>query len=103
MARWSKAWAIGRIQKDAVLAEAVRLEPRLRPIIAEARAVKEYPGYNRVDTYVDLKMRAYSLVGLEAENRQLRTVRHYDAVMGAIDDLLPPDRWDRDEPDEEED
>ena len=106
MIEWTKEEAIARMEADPLVAESVRIEPRLVPIINEARAQLAYEGYSRVRTYNALKARAYGLVGYEAERPELRTTQHYDAVLGAIEWLLPPDSIDRadagEEPDETE-
>jgi hypothetical protein len=106
MSQWTKEEAIDRVEADQLVAESVRMEPRLLPLINEARAQQAYEGYSRVRTYYALKARAYALVGYEAERPELRTPRHYDAVLGAIEWLLPPDSIDRmdsgEEPDEVE-
>lgn len=64
------------------------------PILNEARGQRAFPGYNRVQTYHLLKARASRLVGMEAENKAVRTTAHYEAVMGTIAELLPLDAAD---------
>lgn len=91
MTKWTKESAISRMNDNKLLQEALRVEPRLRIIIEEAKEQRKVRGYNRIHKYVDLSNRALYLVGNLAENPQLRTSAFYDAVIHTIDDLLPPD------------
>lgn len=89
-----KEAALRRMEANTLLQQMLLLEPRLVPIIQAAQSQRSYPGYDRIQVYSELKMRAYPLVGMEAEHPQLRTSAHYDAMMTTIVDLLPPDATD---------
>jgi hypothetical protein len=94
VAQWTKKAAVDRVNDDPLVQEAMCLEPRLVAVIKEAMHQKRTRGYNRIQKYIELKNRATALVGQFAEVEQLRTQEYYDAVRGAIDDLLPPDHTD---------
>ena len=83
--------ALAALKTDALLLEAVEVEPRLKPILEEARKQKNVPGYHRIRTYLALKERMEPLVGWEAKDERLQTMQHYDAVLGMMSDLLPQD------------
>lgn len=95
MLTWTKEAAVAKMQANTVLAEVIRIEPRIQAVINQALSVTPYRGYSRVKTYYRLKRQAYYLVGFEAEKPELRTSTYFDAVVGTIDDLLPPDLIDR--------
>src|SRR5579871_3802886 len=86
-----KRAAIRRMEAHTLLQEILEREPRLVPIINEARGQRAFPGYNHDQTYRALKDRVSRLVGMEAENQAISTTAHYEAVMSTIADLLPLD------------
>lgn len=88
---WSKNAALSRMKTNARLAEILRLEPRLEPIIRAAAQRSNGPGYDRIWAYRDLRDQSFSLVGWHAAHPDLRTMEDYDVVIRTIDDLLPPD------------
>lgn len=54
------------IDDNALLQEAIRVEPEIGQIIEEVKAMKNESGYNRVVTRSRLKRRLNSLVGMYA-------------------------------------
>jgi hypothetical protein len=94
MAQWTKRAAIDRGNRNRVLQEALRLEPRLEAIIEEAQSQRRAKGYNRIRKYIELRNKVIPLVGSLAENPALNRRDYYDAVRETIDDLLPPDEVD---------
>lgn len=54
------------IDDNALVQEAIRVEPEIGQIIEEVKAMKNEPGYNRVVTRSRLKRRLKSLVGMFA-------------------------------------
>jgi hypothetical protein len=87
---------VARQKADEDLQEALRLESRLWDVLADARKQRNFPGYNRDHAYARLKAQWSVLVGFEAENHALRTMRHYDAFLRAVDEWLPSDYADLD-------
>jgi hypothetical protein len=77
------------INKYHSLKEAVSLEPRIRDILETAASQKPGSEYDRWEVYSQLKEQVSELVGFGAENEELRTQGFYEAVVGAIHDLLP--------------
>ena len=94
MAKWTKSAAIDRGNRNRVLQEALRLEPRLEAIIEEAQSQRRAKGYNRIRKYIELRNKVIPLVGSLAKNPALNRRDYYDAVRETIDDLLPPDEVD---------
>lgn len=94
MPKWTKKAAIERMEANQLLQEILGIEPRLVPIIEEAKNQQRTRGYIRVQKYVELRTRASLLVGSTAEKIELRTSAHYDVVIQTIGDLLPPDQID---------
>lgn len=90
-----KLAATRRMEAHTLLQEILQREPRLVPIINEARRQRAVPGYHRAQIYQMLKGRASRLVGIGAENKAISTTAHYEAVMSTIADLLPLDGADR--------
>ncbi len=89
--QWTKSAALARVSSNERLKALVSREPRLKPIIDSAAAQQNTPGYHRINTYYALKKRASALVGWESPNPALNQTEHFDPVMDAIIDLLPPD------------
>lgn len=89
--KWTKEQAIKRVREDKLLQEIIAIEPRVLDIISQAEAQVNRPGYHRIKTYNGLKGLIKSLVGFNAEKKELRTMVHYDIVVKAVNDLLPPD------------
>src|SRR3712207_5777931 len=94
MKPWIRQDAYHRVLADPLVQEALRVEPRLAAIIERARTQTNVPDYNRIRTYYELKGMFKWLVGWHAAQPHLRTQRHYEAFVRAIDDLLPPDAVD---------
>jgi len=94
MAHWTKRAAIERMDRNLVLQQALRLEPRLEAIIAAATSQRRAKGYHRVRRYVELRNQAIPLVGAMAENPALNKAEYFEAVVHTLDDLLPPDGTD---------
>jgi hypothetical protein len=94
MARWTKKAAISRMENNSLLQQALDLEPKLKPIIEEARDQRNKRGYDRIRKYIELRNRTSKFVGWLAEDEKLRTTEFYDVVRETIDDLLPPDKSD---------
>lgn len=88
---WTKLAALERYRSNVRLRDVISIEPRIQPLLESAAVQENEPGYHRIHTYDSLKTAACSLVGVTAENPQLRTSAAYDLVVGAIADLLPPD------------
>jgi len=89
--KWTKRAAVGRLGKNELAQEAMRLEPKVREAIEKAKAQKNEEGYDRLWTYLDLKKIVVQYVGWLAQKPELKTSEHYAAVIEAINDLLPPD------------
>lgn len=83
-----KADVMNRIGTDVVLSEVAKYEQvALETIVDQALA---YPaGVNRWRAYERLKSEASEMVGWYATHSELTTNRHYEAVIGLIDELLP--------------
>ncbi len=94
MRKWTKKNAVERMKGNALLQQAMQIEPRLSPILDEAELQTYDREYNRLHRYFGLRNRAYKLVGWSADNPSLRTQEFYSAVINTIDDLLPPDSVD---------
>lgn len=88
MTRWTKQAAIQRMENNQLLQQILQTEPSLLPIIEAAKSQKRRPDYDRVRTYIELRNQAFACVG------HISTSAYYDAVLSAIDDLLPPDAVD---------
>lgn len=48
MARWTKRAAVARANENTLLQEAMRMEPRLVPVIENARKQRRSASYNRI-------------------------------------------------------
>lgn len=93
-ATWTKESAVQRMSENATLQWVVSIEPRVKEVLALAIQQRPCKGYNRIDRHYELKQKIQSLVGFSAKDVRVKTMKHYDAVMRTIDDLLPPDRAD---------
>ena len=84
----NKSDVMNRIGNDVVLSQVAEYEPvALETIVDQALA---YPaGVNRWRAYERLKSEASEMVGWYATHPELATHRHYEAVIGLIDELLP--------------
>lgn len=80
-----------RNAQNKFLREAVVLEPDLLKVFKLARRSKRVRGYDRIRRYYDLKDLIALLVGYEGQRIELRTTQHFDAVMVAMESLLPED------------
>jgi hypothetical protein len=92
-AGWSQEAALSRLQHNRVLQHALQIEPRLQALINLALQPPA-PGYARDSLYDALRLQSHHLVGLGAENPQLRAPLYSQALLLALDDLLPPAEWD---------
>jgi hypothetical protein len=97
-AAWNQAAALSRLQHNRVLQHALQFEPRLQALIDQALQPRA-PGYPREHIYDDLRRQSHHLVGTRAENPQLRASLYSQALLLALDDLLPPGEWDGASPD----
>lgn len=95
MSKWSKKRAIERMERNHTLQEILKTEPRLLPILDQAKAQQGGKGYDRIAVYTNLRNQAAGLVGSLAEKEAVRASVHYDIVIQTIADLLPPDQSDR--------
>ena len=89
----SRAAALSRLQHNRVLQHALQFEPRLQALIDQALQSRA-PEYPREHIYDDLRRQSHHLVGPRAENPQLRASLYSQALLLALDDLLPPQEWD---------
>ena len=79
--------ALALIERNEVLSEIVTVEPEILVILKTAAL---YSGYaNRWHMYTELKQRFLPLVGHYAQKPEIATSRHYEAMISAIDYLLP--------------
>jgi hypothetical protein len=78
-----------------LIEQATMREPSLYTIIGEACAANQLARYNRIETYIELRNRADRFVGWYARDKSLATTEHYDAIIGLINALLPPDEVDK--------
>jgi hypothetical protein len=90
---WSRAAALSRLQHNRVLQHALHVEPRLQALI-DLALQPLLSGYPRDYRYDYLRLQSHHLVGPGAENPQLRAPLYSQALLLALDDLLPPVDWD---------
>jgi hypothetical protein len=88
-AGWSQTAVLSRLQHNRVLQHALQFEPRLQVLIDQALQPRA-PGYPREYIYDDLSIPSHQLVGTRAETPQLRASLYSQALLLALDDLLPP-------------
>jgi hypothetical protein len=67
--------------------DALEIEPALFSILWQASTSD--PEYNRWETYERFKRMARNYVGFEAKRTELQTCAHYEAMMRAIEYLIP--------------
>ena len=84
-----------KIFSNPKMKEILAIEPRLIPILEEAKKQRNIAGYDRIRTYIRLRNAACNYVGYECENPKLKNSKSYDLIRSAIDDLLPPDNIDK--------
>ena len=89
--QWTRQGARVRMGKNKLLKRIMRDNSIIRNIIAEANQQKNKPGYHRIRTYLRLRDDASNQVGWDATKCWSTPEDDYDAVIGTIDDLLPPD------------
>ena len=92
-AAWNRAVALSRLQHNRVLQHALPVEPRLQALIDRALQPPA-PGYDHDQLYETLRAASRHPVGPQAENPQLRAPLYGEALLVALDDLLPPNDWD---------
>jgi hypothetical protein len=92
-AAWSREAALSRLQHNRVLQHALQIDPRLQALIDMALQPPA-PDYARDALYEVLRRQSHYLVGPGAENPQLRASLYSQALLLALDDLLPPAEWD---------
>jgi hypothetical protein len=92
-AAWSREAALSRLQHNRVLQHALQIEPRLQALI-DLALQPPAPDYARDSLYEVLRLQSHYLVGPGAENLQLRASLYSQALLLALDDLLPPAEWD---------
>jgi hypothetical protein len=88
-AAWSREAALSRLHHNRALQHALYVEPRLLALITLALEPPT-PGYARDARYDALRLQSHHLVGPGAENPQLRAPIYAQALLLALDDLLPP-------------
>jgi hypothetical protein len=91
----SRQKLLEKINNNALLQEAMQIDPRIKNLVEEAKKERCVPGYNangRFYTYY--KPQIVSLVGWECSRKELRSQKYYDAVYEAVYELLPGDEWD---------
>lgn len=69
------------------LQQALIIEPKLKQLLILA-ATQESPE-DRWERYEELKSAGKTLVGWKAEHPMLRTTQAYEALLEALDELLP--------------
>ncbi len=79
--------ALALVERNEVLSEIVTVEPEILVILKTAALSTD--SVNRWHMYTELKQRFLPLVGHHAQKPQLATSRHYEAMISAIDYLLP--------------
>ena len=79
--------ALQRIETQALYQQMFAVEPDLYAILNVA--VSQPPDRDHWKAYIILKQMCEPLVGFDARQPELRTSRHYEAMMQAIDELLP--------------
>jgi hypothetical protein len=89
----SQAAALSRLQHNRVVQHALQIEPRLQALIDRALQPHRL-GYQRDYLYDDLSLQSHHLVGPQAAHPQLRAPLYHQALLLALDDLLPPAEWD---------
>jgi hypothetical protein len=82
--------ALALIAHNQLLSEMVLIEPLILPILKTAALYTD--GGTRWHMYSELKERVYPLVGHHAEKPEIATSRHYEAMIKAIDSLLPDEK-----------
>lgn len=88
---WSKEEAIARVDESALLKRALDRNPELRRIVEVARGTTNRPGYDRIKVYYALKAEAGEVSGYHRPGHTEEEFENFDAVVHAIDELLPPD------------
>jgi len=82
-------------ERNQLLQEAMRIEPRIRQLFERVKKERCLMGYNANDTFYEVyKPQIVRLVGFDSPHKALRTMKHYDAVYDTIYDLLPADEVD---------
>jgi len=79
--------ALALIEQNGVLSEIVTVEPEILVILKTAALYSDYA--NRWHMYTELKQRFLPLVGHYAQKPEIATSQHYEAMIDAIDYLLP--------------
>ncbi len=79
------------MRSNSLLQDILTIEPLLKPIVERALKQKNVEGYNRIATYKNLRDSAIPLVGWRSVNPYISDMKHYDAIVLAIADLLPAD------------
>jgi|GEM_PF-3839453 len=79
--------ALQRIETQAVYKRMFAVEPDLYAILTVAAT--QPPERERWKAYCVLKRLCEPLVGFSARHPELRTPAHYEAMLCAIDELLP--------------
>lgn len=74
------------VEQDVCLQEAIQAEPQVLHLLRIAVIPQDESRWRRYELLKNLGM---SLVGWEARAEHLRTTRHYQSFIEAIDSLLP--------------
>ena len=83
----AKGSKLQTILDDPSIQEMVVIEPELLQVLSIASDPE--PRENRWISYSALKRMMRNLVGWDARQSELRSTRHYNLMIRAIDDLLP--------------
>ena len=88
----AQGWARSiKVREDRHVAEALAIEPELGRILDEATFQEVSEDYDHAQCYDKLKYKASRYVGDSADDSRIRTKEHYEAIIQAIDLLLPDD------------
>ena len=91
--KWTKQGARSRASRNKLLQKIMRDNSWVCTIIQRADGQMNELGYNRIRTYLTLRdsVSGKNGVGWDARQCWKTPEEDYDSVVGAIDDLLPPD------------
>lgn len=91
----TKANLIDHVCSHPLVQEAIRTDPGISDLFKIVCQQRCDFDYNRTDVfYGTIKPKLVHMVGFNARHKELRSVKHYDAVYSAIECLLPADEAD---------
>jgi hypothetical protein len=82
-----QAQALARLEQDEQIKGMIACEPAIHHVMRIAAAQSK--GGDRWFAYSALKTICYDLIGWGAYHPELRTSRHWECMIDAIDELLP--------------